>query len=55
MGSLSLSYLLVFATYIVAWVVAVAYVRVANRDFDPKAANAIDALQAHQAQSGEKA
>jgi nucleotide-binding universal stress UspA family protein/uncharacterized membrane protein (DUF485 family) len=53
-GPLSLGYLLVFATYIVAWVVALVYVRAANRDFDPKAANAVVALHEHQAQREEK-
>lgn len=54
-GPLSLGYLLVFATYIMAWVVALVYVRVANRNFDPKAANAVSVLQRRQAQSEEKA
>ncbi len=54
-GPLSLGYLLVFATYIVAWVVAVAYVRAADRNFDPKAANAVATFQAREAQREEKA
>ena len=54
-GPLSLGYLLIFATYIVAWVVALAYVRAANRNFDPKAANAVAALQERQAQREERA
>jgi nucleotide-binding universal stress UspA family protein/uncharacterized membrane protein (DUF485 family) len=53
-GPLSVGYLLVFLTYIVAWVVAVAYVRVANRDFDPKAAHAISEFEERQAQREEK-
>jgi nucleotide-binding universal stress UspA family protein/uncharacterized membrane protein (DUF485 family) len=54
-GPLSVGYLLVFATYIMAWVVALVYVRVANHDFDPKAANAVSALHERQAQREEKA
>lgn len=53
-GPLSAGYLLVFLTYIMAWVIAVAYVRVANRDFDPKAAHAVSELEERQAQRGEK-
>ena len=55
LGPLSLGYLLVFATYIMAWGVALVYVRVANHSFDPKAANAVSVLHEHQAQREEKA
>jgi uncharacterized membrane protein (DUF485 family) len=44
-GPISVGYLLVFATYIITWGVALLYVRVANRDFDPKAADALSELQ----------
>jgi nucleotide-binding universal stress UspA family protein/uncharacterized membrane protein (DUF485 family) len=54
-GPLSLGYLLVFITYVMAWGVALVYVRVANRDFDPKAANAVTVLHEHQAQREERA
>ncbi len=54
-GPLSLGYLLVFATYIMAWGVALAYVRVANRGFDPTAASAVSAVQEYQAQREERA
>lgn len=53
-GPLSVGYLLVFLTYIVTWVVAVTYVRVANRDFDPKAAHAVSEFEERQAQREEK-
>lgn len=54
-GPLSLGYLLVFATYIMAWGVALVYVRVANHSFDPKATNAVSVLHEHQAQREERA
>lgn len=54
-GPLSVDYLLVFATYILTWVVALVYVRVANRDFDSKAANAISELEEQQAQKKQDA
>lgn len=54
-GPLSVGYILVFLTYIVAWVVAVAYVRVANRSFDAKAAQAISEFEERQGQREEKA
>lgn len=54
-GPLSVGYLLVFLTYIVAWVVAVAYVRVANRSFDAKATDAISEFEERQGQREEKA
>ncbi len=49
-GPLNIGYLLVFAAYIVTWVAALVYVRVANRDFDAKATEAISELEEHQAQ-----
>ncbi len=54
-GPLSLGYLMVFATYIMAWGVALVYVRVANRSFDPKAADAVSVLHERQARREEKA
>ncbi len=52
-GPLNVGYLLVFATYIVTWVAALVYVRVANRDFDAKAADAISELEEREAQRKE--
>ncbi|MGI9050140.1 MAG: DUF485 domain-containing protein [Rubrobacteraceae bacterium] len=54
-GPLNVGYLLVFAAYIVAWVAALVYVHVANRDFDAMATNAISELEEHQAQRREDA
>lgn len=54
-GPLSLGYLMVFATYVIAWGVALVYVRVANRSFDPKAADAVSVLQEQRAQGEERA
>ncbi|MDP8926922.1 MAG: universal stress protein [Actinomycetota bacterium] len=54
-GPLSVGYLLVFLTYILAWVVAVAYVRVANRSFDAKAAHAVSEFEERQGQREGKA
>jgi uncharacterized membrane protein (DUF485 family) len=45
-GSVSIGFLLVLATYVVIWIIALVYVRVANRSFDPKAKKAIDDLDA---------
>lgn len=54
-GPVSIGYLLVFATYIITWGVALLYVRVANRDFDPKAADAVSELHEHQRQGEDNA
>lgn len=54
-GPLNVGYLLVFASYIVAWVAALVYVHVANRDFDTMATKAISELEERQAQRREDA
>lgn len=41
LGAISLGYVLIFAVYLGAWAIAVVYVRVANRRFDPLAAEAV--------------
>jgi len=46
LGPINVGYLLILATYVMAWIVALVYVRVANRSFDPKADRAIEALHA---------
>ncbi len=43
-GSVSVGYLLILATYAMVWILAVGYVFVANNTFDPKVAAVIDAL-----------
>jgi uncharacterized membrane protein (DUF485 family) len=45
-GPINVGYLLILATYVMAWIVALVYVRIANRSFDPKADRAIDDLHA---------
>lgn len=40
-GAFNMAYLLVLACYVMCWVMGVLYVRVANRDFDVMAAQAI--------------
>jgi len=45
-GAFSVGYLLIFGVYVMTWAVALVYVRVANRRFDPKAAEAIADLEA---------
>jgi len=45
-GSLNLGYVLILATYAMAWIVSVLYVRIAGRSFDPKTEAAIAALDA---------
>lgn len=41
LGALSLGYVLIFAVYLMAWTIAVVYVRVVNRRFDPMADEAV--------------
>ncbi len=43
-GPVNVGYLMNFATYLMAWIVALVYVRVANRSFDPKADRAVSDL-----------
>lgn len=43
-GALNVGYLLILAIYAMAWIIALIYVRVANRSFDPKAEQALTAL-----------
>ncbi len=43
-GPVNAGYLMIFATYLMAWIVALVYVRVANRSFDPKADRAVSDL-----------
>lgn len=45
-GAFNVGYLLVFATYLLCWGVAIVYVRSANATFDTQSAAAIAALQA---------
>jgi uncharacterized membrane protein (DUF485 family) len=45
-GAFNMGYLLVFATYLLCWGVAIIYVRSANAKFDTQSAAAIVALQA---------
>lgn len=46
LGAFNMGYLLVFATYLLCWGVAIIYVRSANATFDSQSAAAIAALQA---------
>ena len=46
-GPLNVGYVLILALYVMTWSIAALYVRVANRIFDPKAADAIAALDKH--------
>lgn len=43
-GAFSVGYFLIVVLYVMTWVIAVVYVRVANRSFDPKAEDAIAGL-----------
>ncbi len=43
-GPVNVGYLMIFATYLMAWIVALVYIRVANRSFDPKADRAVTDL-----------
>ena len=45
-GALNVGYLLILALYVMTWVIALIYVRVANRTFDAKAADAVSSLEA---------
>lgn len=45
-GPINVGYLLILVTYVMALIVALVYVRVANRSFDPKADRAIEDLHA---------
>lgn len=44
-GSLNVGYVLIAANYVLAWALAIAYVRVANERFDPLAALAVAAAR----------
>ena len=44
LGSFNVAYLLVVIMYVLCWIMAVRYVKVANRDFDAMAADAIAEL-----------
>lgn len=46
-GAFNVGYVLIVALYVMTWVIALIYVRVANRTFDPKAAEAIASLEKH--------
>ncbi len=46
-GPLNVGYVLILALYLMTWAIALVYVRVANRTFDPKAADAIATLEKH--------
>ncbi len=43
--ALNVGYALIIALYVMTWVVALVYVRVANRTFDAKAAEAVAAFE----------
>jgi uncharacterized membrane protein (DUF485 family)/nucleotide-binding universal stress UspA family protein len=45
LGALNVGYVLILALYVMSWVIALVYVRVANRTFDPKAADAVASLE----------
>ncbi|MDP9429743.1 MAG: DUF485 domain-containing protein [Actinomycetota bacterium] len=44
-GALNVGYVLILALYVMTWAIALIYVRVANRTFDSKAADAIASLE----------
>lgn len=44
-GAANVGYLLVFLTYVLCWIVSVAYVRAANRRFDEQARSASEAVR----------
>lgn len=44
-GQMNVGYALIIATYAMAWIVAMVYVRVANRTFDPLTEAAVASLQ----------
>lgn len=44
-GQMNVGYVLIIATYAMAWIVSVVYVRVANRSFDPMAETAVVSIQ----------
>ena len=44
-GALNVGYLLILALYVMTWAIALIYVRVANRTFDPKAADAVASVE----------
>lgn len=46
-GALNVGYVLILALYVMTWTIALIYVRVANRTFDSKAADAIASLEKH--------
>ena len=45
LGPLNVGYVLILALYVMTWAIALVYVRVANRTFDSKAADAIASLE----------
>ncbi len=45
LGALNVGYVLILALYVMTWAIALIYVRVANRTFDSKAADAIASLE----------
>jgi len=44
LGAVNIGYVLITGIYVMAWVVALLYVRIANQKFDPKAATAIESV-----------
>ena len=46
-GAFNVGYVLIVALYVMTWAIALIYVRVANRAFDPKAADAIASVEKH--------
>jgi uncharacterized membrane protein (DUF485 family)/nucleotide-binding universal stress UspA family protein len=45
LGALNVGYVLILALYVMTWLIALIYVRVANRTFDSKAADAVASLE----------
>lgn len=48
-GSVNLGFVLIAANYVLAWILAIVYTRVANATFDPLARQAAAALQQREA------
>lgn len=50
-GAVNVGYLLILATYSMVWILAIVYVRVANKTFDPKVAATLEDLHPEEDQS----
>jgi uncharacterized membrane protein (DUF485 family) len=44
-GPINVGYFLILSVYVMVWILAIAYVRVANRSFDPKVVRAADSIR----------